>query len=332
MAMDCDHFNCRDYHISPHFAAVAITERSPLYRHESFDELQQRCRSPASQRPKFPLLRLPLELRQQILNYLLPCTQPFRGSGLRLLRSQTFGQKNAKMRESGHSVIWQRGNTSVFCVCKQLHDECAELLYGTNAFLLIVSYTGITFQFRWLLRSGLAPSRSHPFLKLLPERYMKLIRRVLVTVELVDSYTGMIKYNMTGSKGLTHGLTRQVQRLVCALEGSGGTQNDERQRLARMQIQVTDRNSALDVKRFRASETGSQDAKDVEQILLPFGTLWGIEFASVSGSVADEFATSLADQMMSQKCPERLPHKTLGEDIEKSITGPARLCVYGNDI
>ena len=65
-------------------------------------------------------------------------------------------------------------------------------MYGTNNFLLFVTYGGISFRFRWLLPSGLAPSRSYNFVQLLPERYSNLIKRIVVHVDHIDSYTGKI--------------------------------------------------------------------------------------------------------------------------------------------
>jgi hypothetical protein len=208
--MDHGHYNCRDYYITPHFAPTTlISDRYILDRHESFAQLEQRSRSPASQQPKFPLLRLPLELRQQIFRYVLPYTRDFKDSGL--LNDHVRNFSAVKKREArgmivpnappkpafsgaASNVVWQRGNTKLLRVCKQLHRECAETIYGTNTFLLFVTYQDIKFRFRWLLPSGLAPSRSYDFLKLMPTRYLQFIKRVIIHIDHVDPYMGMIKY------------------------------------------------------------------------------------------------------------------------------------------
>lgn len=253
--MDQGHYNCRDYSFAPHFSATTIvSESSSLQRHESFDELEERSRSPALLKPRFPLLKLPLELRQQILSYLLPHTQEFRDSGRLSEHARNFsavkkrgakgmaipansGSTNAAVSVS--NVVWQRGNIHIFSVCKQLHQECTELVYGTNTFLLFITYGGIQWRFRWLLPSGLAPSRSYPFLELVPQRYMRLIKRLVVHVDHVDSYTSMIKFSV-GAKGLKHGLKMQVQRLVIALRSADREGNDdedfEERRLAKLHV------------------------------------------------------------------------------------------------
>lgn len=235
-SMDTGHYNCRDYHISPHFSATTLVSETNarqqwLNRHESFNDLEERSRSPASHKPKFPLFRLPLELRQQILSYLLPNTQEYRDAGLLSEHARNFsavqkrGARGMAIPSVGASaasvsnVVWQRGNVNLFRVCRQLHQECAELVYGTNTFLLFLTYADVTFRFRWLLPSGLAPSRSYKILDLLSARYLSLIRKVVVHVDHVDSYTGMIKFNV-GGEGLKYGLRRQVQRLVNALQAS----------------------------------------------------------------------------------------------------------------
>jgi hypothetical protein len=142
--MDQGHYNCRDYYITPHFSATTIVSespRQPLERHESFQELEERARSPASQKPKFPLLQLPFELRQHILRYLLPHTKEFKDSGLLGEHARNFSAvkkrgargmfipsgSSSATPSSVSSVVWQRGNINLLCVCKQLHDEVSSL-------------------------------------------------------------------------------------------------------------------------------------------------------------------------------------------------------------
>ncbi|EMC97167.1 hypothetical protein BAUCODRAFT_52487, partial [Baudoinia panamericana UAMH 10762] len=176
-------------------------------------------------------LKLPLELRQQILSYLLPRTRELEQRTPVCSQSPTrlFRPGNSDCRPvvvkpdvSRHpsppttNVVWLLGNTKLFSVCRQLHDECAELVYGRSTFLLILTYSGIKWRCRWLYSTGRMPTRHCDFLELVPERYLRLIKRVVVNIEHVDSYTGMIKFNVSG-KGLTHGLRRQVQRLVNVL-------------------------------------------------------------------------------------------------------------------
>ncbi|GAB7362440.1 hypothetical protein MBLNU230_g2762t1 [Neophaeotheca triangularis] len=339
--MDTGHYNCRDYDISPHFSPTTITNsarfRPPLnHRHESWDELEQRSRSPASFKPRFPLFKLPLELRQEILSYLLPRTRELNDTNPLASHARNFsavqkrGEKgmmvpkaddNATAPNSNsrkpNNIVWQRGNVSVFGVCQQLHDECAELVYGSNTFLLFVTYAAITFRFRWLLPSGLAPSRSYDFLELLPERYMRLIKKVVVHVDHVDSYTGMIKFNVSG-RGLTQGLKQQVQRLVNVLKpGDGGARDDdtggkndgfdtETRILSRVAIRVSNGNAILDdIKREASWQKGSvaKVAEDLEEMLEPFDQLRGVREASVNGSVTGLFAEQLASRMQSDEPP-----------------------------
>ena len=319
--MDQGHYNCRDYYITPHFSSTTIvseSQRPEVQRHESWDELEERSRSPASQKPRFPLLNLPLELRQQIYGYLLPHTQEFRDSRLLSEHARNFsavkkrGARGMVIPAGGTSanassvsnVVWQRGNIHLLRVCKQLHDECAELLYGTNTFLLFVTYGGISFRFRWLLPSGLAPSRSYNFINLLPERYLHLIKRVVVHVDHVDSYTGMIKFNVDGN-GLTHGLHRQVRSLVEALQASSGSDAIAKdRRLAKVYIRVSNGNAVLDALKtsiVREREGSIKVSEDIEEMLEPFGELRGVQQVSVVGAVTESYARKLEARMTSTR-------------------------------
>lgn len=344
-SMDQGHYNCRDHYISPHFAPTTHTSDRhphPLERHESFTELEQRSRSPASQKPKFPLFKLPLELRQEILSYLLPNTQRFRDSGglaqhvrdfsavkKRQARGMPVAASPTIVAVGQNNVVWQRGNIDILRVCRQLHDECAELIYGTNTFLLFISYQGISFRFRWLLPSGLAPSRNYPFLELLSERYIRLVKKVSVSVDLVDSYTGMIKYNVSG-QGLTHGLKRQVQRLVDALRDDG--QEDHR-RLSRVSVRVQNGDNFLEARKgdlVRQRDGSLKSDDDVAEMLEPFSDLYGVGNVSVVGAVSADYAQALTELMMD---------KNRRDEVRKMERGGfeygrqnVQMCVYGNDI
>ena len=360
--MDLGHYNCRDYVQGPHFAATTLTSethlREPptLHRHESWAELEHRSRSPASLKPKFPLLKLPLELRQQVLLYLLPRTkegvesdplarharmfsavQKRGAEGMAVPTEEGLAARHARVSTS--NVVWIRGNISLFRVCRQLHDECAALVYGRNTFLLFLTYADIKWRYRWLLPSGQAPSRNYPFLELLPERYMRLLKRVVVHVDHVDAYTGMIKWNVSG-KGLTFGLRRQVQRLVNALKPvageEGAMEGGEKRYLTHLTIRVS--NSAVSDTMPRRqcgspAKPSNSDAAadDLETLLQPFRQLYECRNASVSGAVTASFACEL------EACL-RSPRPTITEgafDVDDAggLAAPLPgLCVYGNDL
>ena len=382
--MDTGHYNCRDYHITPHFAPTTLTSTTgsttkshhyhyQLPRHESFSELEQRSRSPASLKPKFPLLRLPLELRQEIFSYLLPRTREVADTNPLANHARNFSAVQKRVAKgmtppkapispaasspggkpsagpAVSNVVWQRGQVNLLSVCRQLHDECADLIYGTNTFLLFLTFSGITFRYRWLLLSGAAPSRSYQFLELLPKRYLRLVKRVVVHVDHVDSYTGMIKFNVSG-KGLTHGLQRQVQRLVNALKpvpmplhpkhDEPGEDEDcvhEHRHLTKLTVRVSNGNAVLDAIKqdaVRQREGGIRVNEDLEVMLEPFRQLYGVRECHISGAVNDEFARRLERSMQSPE-PFADAHATARAiDAEDAgMQAPVKgICVYGNDM
>lgn len=236
-----------------------------------------------------------------------------------------------------NNVVWQRGNTNVLRVCRQMHNECAELVYGTNTFLLFVSYTGIDFKFRWLLPSGMAPLRQYPFLDLLSERYIRLVRKVSVNVDLVDSYTGMIKFNVSGP-GLTHGLRNQVQRLVNALQSNQipteEGQEIEHRQLSRVSIRVQNGDNYLEARKgelVRQRDGSLKGDDDVAAVLEPFSDLYGVGSVSVLGAVSGDYAQGLTARMMDKSRKDAV-RKTVEENGTGAVGNGVQLCVYGNDL
>ncbi|KAI7112605.1 hypothetical protein KC352_g35335 [Hortaea werneckii] len=252
------------------------------------------------------------------------------------------------------NVVWQRGQISLLSVCRQLHDECAELIYGTNTFLLFLTFADITFRYRWLLLSGAAPSRHYKFLDLLPQKYLKLVRKVVVHIDHVDSYTGMIKFNV-GGKGLTHGLRRQVQRLVNALkprlppsdddvvgeDPEGGQREDENESpryLTNLIIRVSNGNTVLDSIKsdiVRQREGGIRVNEDLEVMLEPFRQLYGVHNCSISGAVNLDFARELETSVRSAGPPtaRECEHAGPVDPVDGGLQMPVKgVCVYGNDM
>ncbi|KAH9827329.1 hypothetical protein Tdes44962_MAKER02955 [Teratosphaeria destructans] len=309
-------------------------------------------------KPRFPLLRLPIELRQEIFSYLLPRTKDFLYSNPLASHARNFAavqkrsQKGMVLPQAAPSssrraglngssnVVWQRGNTKLLCVCRQIHDECADMIYGGNTFLLFVTYNEIVFRLQWLLPSGMAPSARKPFLDLLPQRYLRLIKRVTIHIDHVDPYTGMIKFNVSG-KGLAHGLRRQVQRLVNALKDDVASHDsgeleaaEARRRLARVHIRVSNSNEVLDSIKsdaVRQREGGIRVNDDVEEMLAPFRQLYGVREVSVRGAVSKDFAGDLEQRMTSTEQPLEVIKDVDVEDGGLNTPAPG-VCVYGNDI
>ncbi|KAF2668976.1 hypothetical protein BT63DRAFT_424700 [Microthyrium microscopicum] len=215
----------------------------------------------------FNFLLLPPELRAQIFSYLLPFTLP-----------------STPLRPS---TVWIRGSITPLLLNQQLHHEAAAQLYGTNTFALRVTYLGTRFLYSWLLPSGLRPSKALPFD--FGERYMRYVRHVVVSVEHVDSYKGMIKYNC-GGRGLSEGVRRQVESLVELL--------GQCERLGRVEVRL-EGSAVLDAIRkkvVRAKETFEAGGVG-QEVLEPFARLKGVAAPRVGGSVDGEFARSL-EQIM----------------------------------
>jgi hypothetical protein len=113
---------------------------------------------------------------------------------------------------------------------------------------------------------------------------------VLVLVEHVDSYKGMIKYNC-GGRGLSEGVRGQIQRLVDVL----ATNTDG---LGRLTVKL-EGNAVLDAIRKRAvrAKEKYQNGGVDQSVLEPFGSLANVGSSSVGGNVDLAYARALEEKM-----------------------------------
>jgi len=288
---DKGHFNCRDYTFTEDDAYThAIRDTRPSNQESVVS-------GDAVKSQPFRIFDLPLELRQKIYLHVLPKADSRSGSTLGLLGSSSVKTGSSS---SIPSIIWTRGQTSLLSACQQMHDECVAILYGCNVFVLFVTYSQIVFRFRFLIPSGLAPSRHYEFLDLVPLRYRKLVRQLVVTVDHPDSYTGMIKYNV-GGRGLTHGLRLKVQELVDALQPRDCSDSCIRS----LDVDLRNGNDHLDGEKqgiVRAREHEIAGDGDVQVVLEPFADLHRVNRARIRGAVTKDFANALRQSMMKVDC------------------------------
>ncbi|GAM86839.1 hypothetical protein ANO11243_048590 [Dothideomycetidae sp. 11243] len=287
---DKGHYNCRDYHVLHEHAGAAKT-------HGLDGPLQRQCASPMNRPVKraqpFPFFDLPLELRQKVYCYLLPSATARDASSIGLPFGRTM--QGSRFRSRNRPVIWERGQTSLLCVSKRMHDECAALLYGASIFVLFVKYSTITFRYQWLLASGLTPTSDMDFLESFPPRYLNLLRQLTIYVDHPDSYTGMIKYNV-GGKGLTHGLKKQVEKLADMLlsdTGRGGAVN-------LLHVELTNGNEHLDHEKqgmVRARDKEVRGSAEIQGVLEPLRRLKGVASIQITGAVTKEFARALCEDV-----------------------------------
>ena len=145
-----------------------------------------------------PLLEMPAEIRTSIYKYLLPTTIDIGGKG----------------------TAWVRGSTALLATNKRIYHEAIAMMYGSSTFLLDLRYDSLTFTYRYALRSAIILSSDLRFPDSIAARNLVLIRRYCVHIHFIDSYTGMIKYNIASLAGLAHGVKGQVARLTRSFQDS----------------------------------------------------------------------------------------------------------------
>lgn len=217
-------------------------------------------------------LTLAPELRQEIYSYILPRTTRAQ-SGL----SHPFSQPRD---------LWLLGETSLLQTCHQVYEECASKLYGTNTFVVDIKYDSVKFHYTWLTAKGLRPKRLHTFPDFFAPRNIARIRNYLVTVEHVDSYQGMIKYNC-GGPGLTAGIESQVAHFVANAARAS--------RISRIEIRLTDGSSVLkDIRKVQVHcVERRRDTEWTQTVLRPLMLLPQASSVQISGSVTPEYAEFL---------------------------------------
>lgn len=153
-----------------------------------------------------------------------------------------------------------------------------------------------------MLASGLAPSHAYDFLAGWGgAKYIGKIKKVVMTVDCVDEYTGMIKYNVGGS-GLTHGLRLQVQKLVRATNTARNEDASEEQGLNKLTVRLQNGNDGVleSEKRgiVRSRDSSVRSVEEVQGVLEPLQALTGLREVVICGAVTDTYKQELRDKMM----------------------------------
>lgn len=202
-----------------------------------------------------PLLEVPVEVRNMIYQLVVPTTTQVQGKG----------------------TAWLRGSTAFLAVNKQIYNEAITIMYGTSTFVIDVRYNGISFAYQWMLPSGLVPKTTFVFPTKFAERNFTLIRRYQIRVHLVHSYTGMIKYNISGRSPLADGVRDQVTKLVSILGNVC--------EIHQLQICLED------------NYYGTEYNQSVPPVLLPFFGLKNTHAVSLSGNITPDLQKRLQDRL-----------------------------------
>lgn len=267
--------------------------------------------------PRLSLLGLPIEIRREIYSYLLPSTINIHPR-LNHQESSSSAKKEYKLtfvpinlngctgvwkilptrpnssHDTGHDIVWRRGSVVLLRTNRQIHEECATMIYGESTFVIDVTFDSVHFRYRWLVSSSnLMPGRSYSFLDHFSARNLMRIKNYVVNIEHVDDYTGMIKYNHRG-QNLAAGILVQVSDLVELLAGVPY--------LNRVSIQLVD--GDISRVRFPSGRVHRvQDERNFEvsqKVLEPWRRVYGVRYAVVKG-VSEEFGAELEKSMMASR-------------------------------
>jgi len=224
-------------------------------------------------------LKLPPELRRHIYSFALP---------------YTIKSIKANAPPGQHpTVLWIRSSTALLRICHLIHDECADLLYSTNTFVIDITFHSLKFHMTWLTTKGLRPKILYDFPHVFARCNVERIRNYAVTVEHVDSYQGMIKYNCGGPM-LTAGIRERVSHFVNAAGHAP--------ELGSLFVRLADGNPVLkDIRSVTAYrvERGKDVAK-MQEVLRPLGMLYA-NFVDTCGAVTPEYAAQLKKIIMQKQ-------------------------------
>lgn len=191
------------------------------------------------------------------------------------------------------------GDTALLRVSRQAHDECAEVLYGQNTFVFDVSYDRIEFHKRRLVvRNGLIVKKLFqlplPFLD--GPEYIERIRNLVININHVDSYLGMINFNCQNTEALTAGIRARVHRLVEVLRRAG--------QLNRVAVRLSVGSLMMDeIRHVRGNSRvphrvqAGRNVPETQTALEPLKELDIVKVATVEGAVTPEYACMLESCM-----------------------------------
>ncbi len=174
--------------------------------HSNHDEKEPREPSrvvglpPSTERPHshtpFAFLDLPYELRAQIYGYVMPSTYS---------------------TSSGNVFI--RATAPIWTASRRIHRECIGMLYSDCTFDIHVTYEGVDFCCQWentqsaYSQKALIHKRKFRFPNIFATHHRPLIRKMMVRVNEVDSYEGMMRYSYSSPEVLALGVRTQVEKL-----------------------------------------------------------------------------------------------------------------------
>lgn len=169
--------------------------------------------APHSEKPKaaisrndtgFPFLRLPFELRKQILDLVLP----------------------SSFAEGYKGWVWQKGNTAILSTCQQIHQEGTRIIYSSNTFVISIHFDHVNFLCQWYSpKLSATCHRSMHLYTTLSSRYLGLMRKFNFRIYGVDDYSGMVKYGISNLEALALGFREQLER-VCEFIQKGSDDLD----------------------------------------------------------------------------------------------------------
>jgi hypothetical protein len=170
------------------------------------------------------------------------------------------------------------------------------MMYGSSVFEIDIKYDSIKFRYAWLIPSGLRPKVLYYFPEYFSQRNIQRIRHYLINIEVVDNYTGRIKYNIGGA-GLAAGVRNQVRRFVNEIRDGG--------EFGRVVVRLSEGNKVLsEIRRpgvrVHCVERGTNSAL-AQTVLSPFQLMRGVRSAEISGSVTPKYATEIEQAMTGEE-------------------------------
>jgi hypothetical protein len=188
-----------------------------------------------------------------------------------------------------------------------VHHEATTLLFAGNTLALGVSFRGFHFHVRYPITRTNASSilviKALDFPKAVGgARIAQLVRRAVVTVEVVDDYTGGLKYNVSGPC-LVDGYKQQVARLAHMLP----------RWMISLEIRLVWRAET------KQTETGrkplGQQVQQVQEVLSPLGNLRATSVLVERGVVEEGFAEELEARIRGER------GRVVDEEVSQRIKG-----------
>ena len=220
------------------------------------------------------ILRLPLEIRSRVYEYILPYTIE-------------------RPDSNGTMAIWNPGQINLLSVCHVVYEECMDILYGDNIFNINIESNRVRFnKISHSVHSSVIINK-HDFFNVFSERNFCRMRQFLINIHQPVEGTCPIKYEFA-RRNFDQALRLQIEAVVDVLNCAKFL------RSVKVQHDVGNWHPSSPISANIFPEAENNIFTSAEKVLSPFSQLSDVRTVNISGAVNRNFAKAMEKNMSTE--------------------------------